>query len=76
MFGQASDGGVFKVESGSSVTFSVTTNFERNSVPTPYSGGAVYAAGKVRSLYFRRTSITYTRIWYLVCDQLQQEKWL
>ncbi|CAM9754853.1 unnamed protein product, partial [Sphacelaria rigidula] len=42
-----SDGGVFFVESGSSAQFMVPMAFDHNSVSAGYSGGAVYAGGKV-----------------------------
>lgn len=44
---QESDGGVFFVESGSSAQFMVPMAFDHNSVSAGYSGGAVYAGGKV-----------------------------
>eukprot|EP00904_Undaria_pinnatifida_P003162 jgi/Undpi1/12847/HiC_scaffold_7.g02514.m1 len=43
----ASDGGVFNVEHGSSAAIEVFPTFEHNSVQAGYSGGAVYAGGKV-----------------------------
>ena len=51
-FGQASNGGVFNVELGSSATFNVYSNFDHNSVQAEYSGGAVYAGGKVKQSLF------------------------
>ena len=42
------DGGVFNVESGSSLTFMVPVALEDNYVMAGYSGGAVYAGGQVR----------------------------
>ena len=47
LFVQASDGGVFNVELGSSATIEVFPTFEHNSVLAGYSGGAIYAGGKV-----------------------------
>eukprot|EP00904_Undaria_pinnatifida_P003178 jgi/Undpi1/12861/HiC_scaffold_7.g02528.m1 len=43
----ASNGGVFNVELGSSATINVPSAIEHNSVQAGYSGGAVYAGGKV-----------------------------
>ena len=51
-FGQASNGGVFNVELGSSATVNVVPTFDHNSVQAEYSGGAVYAGGKVKSSLF------------------------
>ena len=51
-FGQASNGGVFNVELGSSATVNVPSAFDHNSVQAEYSGGAVYAGGKVKQSLF------------------------
>ena len=51
-FGQASNGGVFNVELGSSATVNVLSIFDHNSVLAEYSGGAVYAGGKVKQSLF------------------------